>query len=497
MAKNTVTKQGTGPGDKKEDAYKYTDVGIVHSGNRITLPAEPRAMDYDEAITALVRKRDEENMMIDVMEVVESFPWDGAIQFFKAMTNKFGFANVKAPRFWGDQTPTFISVPVDYGVTAEFLWGDFTLPGIEGELNCSTTVHNGRQVFCIRGSVKRKDHPAIKNLADETRRLVAEDSIYRGKPFKLFVNDGGQVDMQRYPEFLDTSRTSEEELIFSDQLADTIETNLFTPIRYTERCRANKIPLRRGVLLEGPFGVGKTLTAAITAKVTRENGWTFIIIDSVTALKTALHFAKLYAPAVIFAEDVDRALQGDRTVKMDDILNTIDGVAGKTAEIITVLTTNNVHAINKAMLRPGRLDAVISVRPPDAKATERLIRLYGRNRIDANEDISSAALKLQNRIPAVIREAVERAKLSAITHGRANDAGELVLTSRDLSVAADTLIEHINLLEQPQDRKVSPEEAVGLAVRDVIELNSAKPLAARMDNLDVQVGKIMKKFGVS
>ena len=35
-----------------------------------------------------------------------------------------------------------------------------------------------------------------------------------------------------------------------------------------------------------------------------------------------------------------------------------------------------------AMLRPGRLDAVISVEPPDAEAVERLLRIYGRKLID-------------------------------------------------------------------------------------------------------------------
>ena len=39
---------------------------------------------------------------------------------------------------------------------------------------------------------------------------------------------------------------------------------------------------------------------------------------------------------------------------MDDVLNIIDGIDSKKANIITVLTTNDLEGINPAMLRPGR-----------------------------------------------------------------------------------------------------------------------------------------------
>jgi SpoVK/Ycf46/Vps4 family AAA+-type ATPase len=78
--------------------------------------------------------------------------------------------------------------------------------------------------------------------------------------------------------------------------------------------QAHKVPLKRGVLLEGPYGTGKTLTAFVTAKKCVENGWTFIMLDRVAALKEALTFARMYAPAVVFAEDIDRSVEGERTV---------------------------------------------------------------------------------------------------------------------------------------------------------------------------------------
>ena len=46
--------------------------------------------------------------------------------------------------------------------------------------------------------------------------------------------------------------------------------------------------MEHGVILSGPFGTGKTVTAAHTAKVSVESGWTYL------ALKTLKFFADAY-----------------------------------------------------------------------------------------------------------------------------------------------------------------------------------------------------------
>lgn len=460
---------GTGTGQKDESAYKNVDVEIVHQGREITLPLEPAPMTLDEALVALKRKRDEQEAEVAVHELVDAFPWDGAIAFFKAMRQIFGWGTPKPKMtFFGPQPPAFMSVETDYNEVSEFIWGQFTVPGVWGQLECAIDLKDGRQVFCIKGITKRKDHHKVKELADLTRVIVREQSIYRGKPFRLWVHDNGSIDMARHPSFIDVSKVRPEELIFPDTTEEMMQTNLFTPITKTDACRKYQIPLRRGILLEGPYGVGKTLAAAVVAKLCRENGWTFIAIDKVAGLKTAIHFAKLYAPAVVFSEDIDRAISGARTVQMDDILNTIDGVAGKSDEIITCLTTNAVENINQAMLRPGRLDAVISIRPPDAQAVERLMRLYARGRIDAKENLTEPSKVMEGQIPAVIREAVERSKLSAIRHGRTTATGELAITSKDLLTSSKTLVDHIELLKKKDMKAFTTEEVLGRSLTELL-----------------------------
>lgn len=209
------------------------------------------------------------------------------------------------------------------------------------------------------------------------------------------------------------------------------------------------------------YGTGKTMTANVTSKVCVDNGWTYILLDDIRALKEALLFAQRYQPAVVFAEDVDRVAE-HRDQRGNDLLNTIDGVLTKNSQVITVLTTNHVEKLDRAMLRPGRLDAVITVRPPEAEAVERLVRLYGRGLVVADEDLTAVGEALAGNIPATIREVVERSKLAMVGAGRDS------VTAEDLLLAGKGMERHLSLL---QDVKPQPtaQHQLGAAFGRIIE----------------------------
>lgn len=427
---------------KTTNKFLGQKVDVERTGSAIILP---ETMGYSDAIEVLQLKMQEDETKISIYEDVDAFPLDGAYAFMRALQQKYGWATpVPTKTFFGDVPPTTVNLPIAYGETTQIIWGDFKIPGIDGKLTTKADVVNGQLCFVIAGVVKQKYKQEIKDIANLTRQLVKDGSIYKGQAVRVKTDDDGQMDMYEAPTFMDLSKANPAELVFSTAVGEQVQTNLFTPIEHTETCRANGIPLKRGILLEGPYGTGKTMTAYVTAKKAHENGWSFIYLDRVTGLKDAIQFAKRYAPAVIFAEDIDRVVAGGRSVKVDDVLNNIDGVDSKHAELITILTTNHVENIEQAMLRPGRLDAVISVRPPDAAAAERLVRLYARGLLAESEDLSAAAKELDGQIPAVIREVVERSKLYAISHMKPNTT--LHLTGADLTAVARGMKDHLLLL---------------------------------------------------
>src|SRR6185369_1993373 len=98
--------------------------------------------------------------------------------------------------------------------------------------------------------------------------------------------------------------------------------------------------LKRGIAFVGDYGTGKTLLASDVARVAVENGWTFIYVKEPAELSEALRYAQQYQPVVVFAEDADRIAGPERTATVNALLNQLDGIDGKAARIMTIVTSN-------------------------------------------------------------------------------------------------------------------------------------------------------------
>lgn len=436
----------------------YNDVQIIREGSQIILP---EGMSFDEGIRWLQDKKADDEKTVNFVEKFDFYPLEGAIAFFNAIQEKYGHHRITG--FWGD-SPTYINFKTETNEKTQIPWGKVEIPGIEGTLNTDITFANGRYVFQVVGNIKNKNKAEVVQLMTLVNKFAKEKSIYKGKSIKIrFTKPNERFNINDVPIYLNVSHLKSEDLMLNEDVFKQVRDNIFTLVAKTELCRKFQIPLKRGILLEGDFGTGKTLTAYLTAKLCVENGWTYIYLDSVSQLKTAIEFAKNYQPAVIFGEDIDQVLESAGTDKArseiaNEILNNIDGVDSKSNEIMVILTTNKVDLIEKAMLRPGRLDAVISYKKPDAKTVEKLLRSYSGGLIPETTNISKVSEALAGNIPAVIREVVERAKLSAIWRMNSQE-DTLELNDTDLTIASDGMLHQIALLSQ-KDKNNSSLEVV-------------------------------------
>ncbi len=429
----------TTPPKKNEHLEKHYSFDSM--GEKFVIPA---GLTTKQAIEVLQRKDKQDELEVGIDEVLDGFPADAAYAFQRAMAEKFGWTDLVPSWF---NPPEMVGVEVDVGKWVQVAMGQFAVPGIDGVLATQLDIHDGMSRLKIQGAIKQRDKNKVMEVIALAREFLRNESIYRGKAVRLnFPKEGShpRVIIKAAPVFIDTSKTDPAALVFPKDVDDMVKAALFTPIEYTEACRKNKVPLRRGVLLEGPYGVGKTLTANVAAKKCVENGWTFVYVENLYDLPRAVRFAKKYEPAVIFAEDLDRVVGEERDDYANEVINTIDGIDSKDREMIVVLTTNEVESIHQAMLRPGRIDVIIPVRPPDVGAVVRLLRLYGGDLIDATESLLGAARELEGQIPATIREAVERAKLHAVYR---TQGSPFMLASEDLERAAKGMVAHIELLK--------------------------------------------------
>lgn len=445
-------------------AEKVHRAEVIHHRGQLMLPDD---MDIDDAITLLKDRKKYLSQEIDITRDFNAFVWDGALALQTVLKEHYGWVPHRPiPGFLGETPPQMIGVEVAYQKTRQVPWGQFGIPGTTGYMQTGHTRKDGLIIFRLTASVRRKDEDLVEELFEKVAVELRKGSIYSGAAISMrFRDDDGEFLPIPVVQFLRTDVTPDQ-LIFAKDLEAAIKTNLFTPITRSEDCIANGIPVKRGVLLGGEYGTGKTLAAAVAANLAVKNGVTYLYVPRADELKDAIQFGRQYSDkaCVIFCEDIDRVMRGERSVRMDDLLNIVDGIDGKSSNIIVVFTTNFLENINPAMLRPGRLDAVIEVTAPDAEAAERLIRHYGAEAIDESTDLSSVGGELAGHIPAILAEVVKRAKLSELS---LTEPGGIVtnLSAEALMIAARTMTKQLSLLEPKVD---APEPELDRALAKVV-----------------------------
>lgn len=464
--------------DSKE--LKFKDMQIVRSGKQIILP---EGMSYHEGRTWLTRQEEAEEKVVEIYATIDCYPLDGIVALARAMEKIYGFMFVAGtPGFFGSQPPTLVQIDTPNGqVTAPI--GRLQPPKFEGGF--IDTTPSGMSLV-IGGQVKKKYESECKELIEATKECLKESSIYRGEAFTLdldwMTNDEKFHPVKHAPKFMgDLSTVNENGVILNDDIKKELAAAIYGRIEQSEAYESMGIPLKHTALFAGSFGTGKTLTSRIIASKAVNNEWTFIYLKSIEQFATALRLAQMYAPAVLFAEDIDLVTSGDRDVNMNEILNTLDGVDTKDKSILTVLTTNKEDKIEKAMIRAGRIDTLIQFKYPDAKAAMQFVELYARDNDGKSllsamteEERTITGESLAGKIPAFIAEAVHKAKCYAIAKHGKDIVGHV--TCEAITAAARSQKAQIELLEGKTQMTLAEKTLAAVQHLGHVEVSMRQPL---------------------
>lgn len=164
-----------------------------------------------------------------------------------------------------------------------------------------------------------------------------------------------------------------------------------------EWMRERGIPHRRGTLLEGPPGTGKS---SLVRAIAEHYGVPLVIIDLATCSDYDLVKVReiTRTPSIVLFEDIDNIFDGRKNivdresdkVSFDAFLNLLSGVDA--IEGMIFVTTNHPEKLDEALLRPGRIDRRVTVPLLNGKGRHRLAHriMRGCSEFEIDDVLSTA-----------------------------------------------------------------------------------------------------------
>lgn len=264
------------------------------------------------------------------------------------------------------------------------------------------------------------DRSTAQRLLAELREESIRHSVLRGQVIGL--SSSGYERTANGVTFLERPGLDAAQVILPPGVLDQVRQHVVGVAEHADQLRAYRQHLKRGLLLYGPPGSGKTHTVRHLMGVTPAHTIVVLAGETLSYIGLAAGLARALQPAIVVLEDcdliaADRDLMGGLKPLLFEVLDAMDGLDAD-ADVTFLLTTNRVDEMERALTqRPGLVDLAVEIPLPDAEGRRRLIELYAPRPDTFSESAVAAALTTEGTTASFAREPVRRAVLAA-TLGR-------------------------------------------------------------------------------
>ena len=245
--------------------------------------------------------------------------------------------------------------PADY----EFFCRTYLAPELAEHLDY-------KKIFRFARNLDGYDLKAVGTLLRSEKHLNTDQYIEALRSFGLTSNVNlGEV-----------QQVSLADLKGVDDVVRSLETNIILPMEQIELAEQLGLKPKRGVLLAGPPGTGKTTVGRALAHRLKSK---FFLLDGTCIAGTGNFYgqvaaifeeAKHNAPAVIFIDDGDVIFEGGEELGLYRYLLTmLDGLESEiSGQVCVMMTAMDVGNLPPALIRSGRIELWLELRLPDETA---------------------------------------------------------------------------------------------------------------------------------
>jgi len=224
---------------------------------------------------------------------------------------------------------------------------------------------HGREEYSYSITTSEEDSKLLQKL----KKYASENNLYKGKKIDCRGN------------FLKLENVSWDDIILPESTKKVIKSNIEENFALRETFKKYGLSVKRGVILHGVPGTGKTKICKCLA---RESGYSVLYalpsdFPNPNSISRVCEIAKDLAPCLFVIEDIDwiasdRSKGGSAFVM--ELMNKLDGLESF-GDIITLGTTNALGELENAIKnRPGRFDRIISVDKPDEECRVKMLRKF-------------------------------------------------------------------------------------------------------------------------
>ena len=245
--------------------------------------------------------------------------------------------------------------------------------------------------------------------------------------------------------------------------------------------------LPKGALLVGPPGTGKTLLAKAVAGEAKVPFFSLSGSDFVelyvgvgaSRVRDLFKQAQQNAPCIVFIDEIDAIGKSrdskygggndEREQTLNQLLSEMDGFDSSKG-IFILAATNRPDVLDKALLRPGRLDRRIIVEKPDLKGRIETLKVHSKNvALDETVDLDAIGLATSGAVGSDLANMINEAAINAVKHGRNAVSQEDLFESVEVVIAGKEKKDRI--LSEKEKKTVAFHE-VGHALITALEKNA-------------------------